>query len=442
MIGKRPSRWASLRAGGVVCAVLALGLGPGGRSHGQPAANPVRTAEPARTNGSAVGFDAWPSLETKYTAGLLTPVPGERRAADEILPIPYLNDIQQTGCSSCGSGGGLLGLPRNDGPGAGSGGCSSCGGNPCIPGRKPCYPCEGQTVLGRFLCGLYECICCPDPCYDPRWLAIADSAFFVESVRPQTHQRIRWDHARNLVLPDRAEYFWPRADGLGLGPSPLPFARAETSVNYDEASLYTEVAASHIGIFFEMPYREMEGQVTGHASGFTDINLGTKTLIFDCELLQVSMIMRTCIPTGNFRKGLGTAHMSLEPSLVLGIRIGPETFLQGQIAEWIPLGGEPGYAGSVLHSHWSLNHVLCRPIHDVPLIGTLELNSWTFQDGGFTSPVLGSSQKASGVTYLSLGPGLRMVVCDRIDFGIGTAFALNDPHWASQLYRTEFRWRY
>src|SRR5687768_14366446 len=89
--------------------------------------------------------------------------------------------------------------------------CESCGSMPCVPGRTPCPACEGHTRLGRFLCAVYQNICCPDPCYDPCWLAIADTALFTPAARPRSQQRIRWDAARNIVFPDRAEYFWARA---------------------------------------------------------------------------------------------------------------------------------------------------------------------------------------------------------------------------------------
>src|SRR5581483_157756 len=66
--------------------------------------------------------------------------------------------ILQTGCSSCGgpnSGGKLCG------PGElGSGGCGSC----CVPGRNYCCTdCDECTSkCGKFLCGFYHCLCCPD----------------------------------------------------------------------------------------------------------------------------------------------------------------------------------------------------------------------------------------------------------------------------------------
>jgi hypothetical protein len=312
-----------------------------------------------------------------------------------------------------------------------------------VPGRRPCQGyCEGETAVGRFLCGVYECICCPDPCYDPSWLAVADAAFFVEAARPVSQMRFRWDHGHHLIFPDRAEFFWARADGKGKGPKPNPPFLAAGSVDYHVLSLYTETAVGGFSVFTETPYRSLDPDFAPHGAGFGDLSFGTKSLLFDCELLQITFQFRTFLPTGNPRKGLGTGHVTLEPSLIVAVNLAPDWYFQGQLAEWIPLGGDPNYAGAVLHYHTSLNRVLSRPLPDVQLIGTLEFSGYSFQDGAFTDPTFGPFQQASGATYLYSGPGLRLVVCDKIDFGVGTHFALTADHFAEQLYRVEFRWRF
>jgi hypothetical protein len=319
--------------------------------------------------------------------------------------------------------------------------CECCGGMPCYPGRTTCHACEGRTHVGRFLCSIYQSICCPDPCYDPCWLAVADSAFFTPAARPKSQQRVRWDAGRNVIFPDRAEYFWARADGNGLGPRPTAPLLGEPSVDYDELILYSEAAVGNVGVIFELPYRSVDPEVAPHASGFADMAVGTKTLLFDRELFQIAMQFKTYIPQGNALEGLGVGHVSLEPSLIAAVNIGPCTYLQFQLAQWIPLGGNPDYQGGILHHHASLNHVLYKFLPDVPLIGSLEYGGWSFQTGGYTDPLLGP-QPASDEMYVSLGGGLRLVVCDKLDFGLGVACAVGDEHFAEHLYRTEFRWRF
>jgi hypothetical protein len=264
----------------------------------------------------------------------------------------------------------------------------------------------------------------------------------VECARPISQTRLRWDAGHNLILPDRSEYFWARGDGNGKGVAALAPAITVPRVDYSELSMYTEVALEKISVIVEMPYRSLDPEFAPHFAGFADMNIATKTLIFDCDLLQVAFMMRTYLPVGSPGKGLGVGHVSLEPSLIFGIKLHEEGYLQGQIAEWIPIGGDPDYAGAVLHYHFSFNQTLCRILPDVPLIGTLEFNGWSFQDGAYTDPLLGAFQQSSGTTYFDVGAGLRLFVCDRIDFGLSARIPVTDQHFASQFYRTEFRWRY
>jgi hypothetical protein len=191
-----------------------------------------------------------------------------------------------------------------------------------------------------------------------------------------------------------------------------------------------------------MSYRAVIPEFLPRSAGFGDMMIGVRTLFFDCELLQLTFLMKTFLPVGNFRKGLGTGHVALEPSLVMGLKLAHDTYLQAQVAEWIPLGGDQNYQGAILHYHLSLNQVLFRLLPDVPLIGTLELGGWAFQDGAYTDPLLGSFLKSSGEMYIMPAVGLRLVVCDKIDIGFAASLAVTERHFADQLYRTELRWRF
>jgi hypothetical protein len=292
------------------------------------------------------------------------------------------------------------------------------------------------------MCLIYENVCCPDQCYEPRWLPIADAAFFSDAVRPVTQQRVRWNTGMNVLLPDRSEYFWARADGQGRGPSPPSGVKGETALRYNELSIYTEAATPMAGMFIEMPYRAVYPDQYKFGAGFGDMNMGLKSLFFDSELVQVAIQFRTYMPIGSTSKGLGTGHVSLEPSTILSVKLTPDAYIQTQIAEWIPLGADPLYAGSVLRWGGSLNQTLCRPMPTVPVIGTLECNGWSFQSGKYTNPSTGEPMKSSGSTYVTLGGGARIYVCDRFDFGMGVAFAVTGDHYAAQLYTAELRWRY
>jgi hypothetical protein len=164
--------------------------------------------------------------------------------------------------------------------------------------------------------------------------------------------------------------------------------------------------------------------------------------------MQITFQFITFIPTGSPSKGLSTGHVSLEPSLLGALKLGPNSYLQCQSAYRIPIGGDKDYAGDVFHYHVSFNHVLWRPLTGVQVIGTAEFNGWSVLDGQYTANVV----NAVGITtpvaveargsLLSAGPGVRLVICDKIDFGVGSAFAVTKDKMAEQMYRAEFRWRF
>jgi hypothetical protein len=381
-------------------------------------------------------------------------------------PADQATSVDPAGCASCGPKAPDLPPMPKSGCGCKSEGCGDgCMSGNCYPGRKRCdhLGCS-ENYFGRVCEGLYECLCCPDPCYEPQWIPVANAAFFVDSARPVTQTRIRWDYGENLIFPDRNEYFWARAGsnqgnaGGGVngvvqqvrqsakiqGPDKVPL-----SVDYHEVSIYNEVGNNGFSAFGDFSFR---GQAVDNADGtkfstfgFGDLMIGTKSLFLDCELLQMAFQFKTFIPTGNFSKGLGTAHVSLEPSLLVTLRLSPVTYFQGQLSQWIPIAGNQDQAGALIHCHVAFNHLLYKS-SKCQLISTAEFNTWKFQDGLYTQGVLGTNTAlgvpSSGDTYASAGPGLRLQFCDNIDFGVGTAFALTSQHWAQQVVRTEFRLRY
>ncbi len=319
--------------------------------------------------------------------------------------------------------------------------CPNCGGPGCYPGRPNCCSvCTANTRWGRFWCAIYETICCPDPCWEPTYLPIADSAFFVPTARPTTMSRFRWDAGFSMVYPDRAEFFWAQANGSGLGPQPVAPYKGERGLDYDELSMYTEAAVNNFALTFEMPYRSVDPLDGSIEAGFSDMIIGTKSLFFDRELIQVAFQFRTFIPSGKAMEGLGTGHTSLEPSLIVGFKISPESYLQAQIAEWIPMGAS-SYAGSILHYHVAYNQTLFYMLPDVPIIGSAEFNGWSFQDGSYTDPYRGQ-MPANDHTYLSGALGVRMFMCNMLDMGMSANFAFGSPNWTQELYRLECRLRF
>jgi hypothetical protein len=450
-------------------------------------------------------------LTTAWTVRPLpaqTPLPSSIAVEPGTSPPPASapdSGIVQTSCPGCATTADLPPMSAGDTRGGCGCGCGPCKGCGCIPGQPKCYCeccCDPQTPWGRFLAGVYNCICCPDPCYEPRWNALADNAFFQEAARPVTQMKLKWDSGFNFKDPDRAEFFWARertnpnqlqpanCPRFGIGKGPTGIAR---SLDYEELTLYTEAAQGGFGLFFEVPYVHIDPEtgaanaglmpptankfqaglplpgVAGMAnanlcpqSGFSDMVIGTKSMILDCDCIQITFQFKTWIPVGDFTKGLGTGHVSLEPSLIFGIPIDRDWYLQMQLAYWIPIGGDQQYESDVFHFHLALNRTLWCPCPGLKLIGTIEGNEWSVCYGSYTDPenliidpnamVNGAANPNAGrpapfahtgaATIFSIGPGVRFVICDKIDFGVGTAFAVTGQHWAEELIRAEFRWRF
>jgi hypothetical protein len=427
-------------------------------------------------------FPIFPGTESKKTDGFLTTLflmedPKVVNASHN-HQITLGTDgeiILVQGCSSCGKGT----IGSGGGMGAGgshlSGGPVTCGPEGCTPGRHNCYPWEhNKTFAGRMAGAMYEALCCPDPCYEGKWIPLADSAFYSDSIRPISQQKLRLDIGRNLVNPTRNAYMF--------APNPI-FPYPVQSLNYNDVYLSTEIATGGFSILSDISYRTLSINPSEGGGAFGDMMIGTKSLLFDTELIQIAMEFKTFLPTGNFTSGYGTGHVSLEPSLLACLKLKEKTYLQGQISEWIPLGSTTppvGTAGSLLHAHLSLNHVLHEVNPDIPIIGTLEYTGYYFQAGGnqdvssiptggsttsssttpttnnfYGSSSSGSSSSSSGsapalpfsnssgVSYQYIGPGLRMFMGSHYDMGVGAQFALSgNNRFAEQLYRVEFRLRY
>jgi len=387
--------------------------------------------------GSA-GSRADTPMDGKVVPAVIAPLAGD--------PPAVGSGIVQASCSSCSSPSsgmmtpGVFGYGKYPGQACGDAGCGSegCGENGCVPGRPPCDTCEGQSRIGRLFCATHNALCCPDPCYEPRWSCGANAALFVDGARPVTQSRFRWDSGRNVTQPDRSEFFWAATGNKGR-------PNTETSVNYHELSFYQEVAADKFAFYIVQPYRNMNAAVNGGSGGFGDLTLGTKTLFLDSEVIQSTFQFQTQIPTGSAGSGAGVGHVSLTPSILTAVKLYPDTYVQSQIGYWIPIAptqvNGSSFAGGVFQFNHSINHVLCRPVRDTALIASIETVGYTFTSGKFTDAA-GVIQPANNQTYFAVGPGFRLCICDKVDMGFGAMFSVSTNHFADQLYRTELRWRF
>ncbi len=391
--------------------------------------------------------------------------------APETAPADVDGAVTPAGCASCG--GGLLGLPPSDASDIGGGCTPGCGGGcgcgaaaACPAGGRASCCCDATDGPGRFLCGIYQCICCPDPCYEPHWCALADQAFGQSSgPRPVTEMRLKFEEGFDMKFPDMAEFFMARSDGGAGAKGPRQTVAAILNSNeatYREFHMINEAAVGRFSAWIDLPYENVSFDDYRGAAGLGDLSFGTKSMLLDCDLLQFTFEFNTYTPTGNFTRGLGDGHVSLEPGFLFALKLAPETYLQSEIAYRFPLGGDQAFEGPVFHYHFSLNQLLWHCGHDLKLVGAAELNGWWFTGGEYTAtgnPMGSATPVAPGAAgagtqldfavsgspfaeVLNIGPSARLVICDKIDFGVAAFFNVTDGSLGNEILEAEFRWRF
>lgn len=360
-------------------------------------------------------------------------------------------------------------------PGVAKVGCTRCGqlGDPgdlnfgycatgrCTPGRAMCYPYTGDSFFQRVSSLVYQCLSCPDPCYEPSWKPLANAGFMLDSPRPQTMFRLKYDRWSNITTPDRGGFFWAGANGQSTGPKPLRLASSGSKgikppvpqpifTNINDGTYSMEAGAGgKMAFFLNFPYRLVGTNDTySGGAGFGDMSLGTKSVIIDSELLLLTFQFKTYMPIGNATNGTGLGVVRLEPSLIWSTKLSETTYFQGQLGEWVPLGGS-NYFGSVLLSKFSLNHQLVEIIPNVPLIGVLEVDGWTFQNGRYTQlfytqdkQISALSRPANTQSYWNIGPGARVAFGNKADLGMGLLFGMGSQSWGNPIVTVDFRWMY
>jgi hypothetical protein len=333
-------------------------------------------------------------------------------------------------------------------------------------------------------------------------VALAAPGGYLDSAIPKTMFRLRYDAAFNDNRPDRAEYFYATwreiafhphgINGEGVvfdpkahGPTILP-----SSVNFQEVSSYLEYAFNcRLSAFAEIPVRYVnfrhpqednpeseikqnpanfpapgspffpEPGIRGmenptenkNPTGLGDIYLGFKFAFVADPDRYLTFQFRTFIPTGDSFTGLGTGHPSLEPSLLYYRRLDRLVF-QGQLTDWIPIGGGP-FAGNVLSYGVGMGYDVyqCRNLRVTPIV---EFVGWSVLSGlesvfgpisvttkpaNLDVPRTHGALDASGDTIINAKVGVRTYFGGGSDVYIGYGHALTEDRWYKEILRVEYR---
>lgn len=263
--------------------------------------------------------------------------------------------------------------------------------------------------------------------------------FHMDTAEPLSQLRVRADFAYGLKTPDRAERFWAT--------SPLGPPQTERSVDMQTYSVYSEVGGAQFSTFTEIPLLAIDPEVNGNTMGLGTINVGQKFLLTNAknQRWQVAQILRTYLNTGSSTKGLGNGLTALEPGVLFRYRCDDLTYLHGELKYWIPLGGDPNFAGEVLRYGVGVSTVNWQS-DDVAVMSTLELLGFNLGDGLATQPD-GSTRRNDGENFFQLLPGLRVALGPSGDLGlmeIGASggFTFGDDGWNESQFLLDLRWSY
>jgi hypothetical protein len=264
------------------------------------------------------------------------------------------------------------------------------------------------------------------------------SVGYIDSAVPFTHLRLRYDTAYDFTRPTRAEYFYPKGrPGPGL-------PRPETSVDYQEASAYLEIAFSEFfSVFAEAPWRILNPEVNNNTAGYSDTIAGAKFVFAEgCDWLATFQV-KGYFPTGDADRGLGTNHFSVEPALLFQKCMAPWARLEGEFRYWIPIDGTD-FAGSIIRYGLglSLGHIDPEGFWFTPVV---EFIGWTVLDGkelAAQTPTVFQILDASGDTIINSKVGVRAGLRQCLDVYAGWGHALTGETWYKDVFRVEMRVRF
>jgi hypothetical protein len=281
---------------------------------------------------------------------------------------------------------------------------------------------------------------------------------YIEDAVVHSEVRIRFDAALHDDTPDRAEFFYAKCGcyrGLNNnGPdpnSPGPGTGVPQYVNFQQLYFYGEYAViPKISLFTQLPIRwlQAKGVIAGPV-GFTsnagvgDMNFGVKYAPWASPTHSLTLRFLLTAPSGDARSGLGTNHVSIEPSLLYYQQLTERMAVEAEVGDTHPLSsssGTPisphGFAGDVFFYGVGPSYQFVRD-EQFRLAGVLEMVAWNVRSGLVTGRT-----NTYGVNIVNLKVGPRMGFGDHHSLYVGYGIALTSQTWYREIFRTEYRYSF
>jgi hypothetical protein len=286
---------------------------------------------------------------------------------------------------------------------------------------------------------------------------------YIEEAVVRSEIRLRFDAAFDDKTPDRAEFFYAKCGCYKFAPitnpaydpnTPGPGPGIPKDVDFQQLYLYGEFAPiRNLSAFLEVPIRWLQpdaapgtAQAFAKASGVGDMHLGFKFAPLILEHSTLTLQFKASLPSGDAKRGLGTNHASIEPSILYYQRLSDRLAVEAEFGDTHPLSSSAGiptsnsgrFAGDVLFYGVGPSYLLTSTEH-IQLAGVMELVGWNVRSGYVTGPA-NPSTSGINIVNLKIGPRVSIGTTHSLYFGYG--IALTSQSWYRDIFRTEYRYAF
>lgn len=281
---------------------------------------------------------------------------------------------------------------------------------------------------------------------------------YVDDAIVGSQVRIRFDAGFKDNAPDRAEFFYPQC-GCNGGGAPGPKPGASNNINFQQLYFQVEYApVRRFSVFTEVPIRWIQPQSfipgTGtptfsNQSGISDVRAGFKLAVTASSDHSLTLQFKAYFPSGDGSRGLGTAHYSIEPSLLYYQRLSGRWAVESQIGGWLPINGSSlsgvgNYAGDIFFYGFGPSYQLVNR-ENIKFAPVVELFGWRVLGGLETVETPAGTPAvadASGTNIVNLKIGARTSFGRHNSVYVGFGQAVTHSVWYEHIVRLEYRYSF